>query len=681
MSFSFIRSDPQYADGVEREPELDRHLESSVPGLHIAGAAKASPLLKTCINEGVEVIRSISRLQRPGESGAEFDVVIVGAGPTGLAAALEAKKRGFSTCLLEKQRPLETIRNFPAGKHVYAEPAGMATLGGLWLEDATKEELLQRWGASLDELDVQTGKEVTGVARVGRGLEVRLADGQTVSGARVVLAVGRMGNPRQLGVPGEELDCVYSALLNPGKYADRDLVVIGGGNSAAEAAIALVGRNRVTLVHRDTGFPRLNKDNRRKLETAERAGQLRVLLQAQVASFEPGQVVVVVDDHEERLTADAAFVLIGTQPPLAFLKKLGVRLEGAWTPGRLLHLGWVFGLVYAIYGIKNGLWPFGGVYAGMQAAGVDPGLLYGLLYSVLMTVFGLKALRRWREDPYQRKRYGTYIAAQWLVYFALPWLLWFAFAYPEYWRTWAVSLTYPLGYYGLWEPAGKLVSDSVLPWTVGVVLAFAVFMPVFSAFHGKRFCAWFCPCGGLADTVGDAWRHRAPRGKPARAVEISSTVILIATLLGSLYLISGYRDFIEPGRFKSAYKWVVDIGLASVVAITLYPFKGGRIWCRFFCPLAKWMELWGRWTGGKLAIVPNDECISCGECTKYCQMGIDVRAFAQRQWPLSNATTCCIFCGICVSVCPVDVLRVARVPGGTRKLAPIAAESAESKEP
>jgi ferredoxin len=120
---------------------------------------------------------------------------------------------------------------------------------------------------------------------------------------------------------------------------------------------------------------------------------------------------------------------------------------------------------------------------------------------------------------------------------------------------------------------------------------------------------------------------------------------------------------LAPDQVKNAYKLIVDVSLASLMAITLYPFAGNRVWCRFFCPLAKWIELWGRWTGGKLAIVPNEECISCGECTRHCQMGIDVRAFASRGMPLSNQTTCCIFCGICVTVCPVDVLRVEMAAG------------------
>jgi Pyruvate/2-oxoacid:ferredoxin oxidoreductase delta subunit len=376
-----------------------------------------------------------------------------------------------------------------------------------------------------------------------------------------------------------------------------------------------------------------------------------------VKDFRSGETTIDISGEELSLKHDLAFVLIGADPPTSFLKRLGVVFEGQWTLPRLPHLAWVLGLVYTIYGIKFGKWPFQGVYSSLMAASVDPGFLYGILYSTLITFFGLKALNKYKDDPYQQKRYGFLIGAQWLVYFFLPWVLYYA-NYVEWWRSFGVTLTYPLGYYGLWDPASQLFSGSILPWTLATVIAFLIFMPIFSAYHGKRFCAWFCPCGGLADTMGDAWRHKAPRGLKVRKVESASTILLAITVGASIFLISGYRGFLDPGGLKSAYKLIVDVGLASIVAITLYPFSGGRIWCRFFCPLAKWMELWGRWTGGKLAIVPNDECISCGECTRYCQMGIDVRAFAQRELPLSNRTTCCIFCGICVTVCPVDVLRV-----------------------
>jgi thioredoxin reductase/ferredoxin len=604
---------------------------------------------------------------RPGESGEELvDVVIVGAGPAGLAAALEAARRGYSYRVLEKIRSLDTIRNFPAGKHVYAEPASLQTQGDMWLEDSVKEELIERWGKAAERVAIELGVNVRDVRRRGDAFEVIAEDGRVFKGRRAILAVGRMGNPRRLKVPGEDRPEVFTKLLNPGKYQDKDLLVVGGGNSAAEAVLALCPRNRVTLVHRGVDFPRLSVTNRSQLLNAEKKRQITIRRSCKIKEFQPGRVVLEDSDGEATIKSSASFVLVGGDPPTAFLRRLGVRFEGAWLGTRLIHVAWVFLLVYCIYGMKNGLWPFQAVYSGLMVAGIDPGMLYGLLYSFLMTFFGLKAMARYRQDPYQVKRFGTLIAAQWIVYFALPWLLWYLVDYTEYWRSWGVSLTYPLGYYGIWDEAPVLVSDTVLPWFLATLVAFLVFMPIFSIYHGKRFCAWFCPCGGLADTVGDAWRHKAPRGKGVRHVEISSTVILVATIAGSVFLVSGYRDFLNPESVKSTYKSIIDLGLASILAITLYPFSGGRIWCRFFCPLAKWMELWGRWGGGKLAIVPNEECISCGECTRYCQMGIDVRSFAQRQLALSNYTTSCIFCGICVTVCPVDVLHVERLPGGTR---------------
>jgi thioredoxin reductase/Pyruvate/2-oxoacid:ferredoxin oxidoreductase delta subunit len=595
----------------------------------------------------------------PASSDDSCDIVIIGAGPAGITAGIEAKRRGYTYRVLEQSRPLNTIVNYPAGKHVYAEPASMKTLGPLEFEDSSKEELLENWGEKAAEVDIETGKNVEHIHKHGDMFRVELVDGETISCRRVILAIGRMGNPRKLNVRGEELPCVYSAMLNPGKYRDKRIVVVGGGNSAVEAVLALKDANLVTLVHRRETFDRISKINRSMLEQAERNGEITIIRSSRIVEFRPGEADVQVDDGVRTVTRDVAFVLIGADPPTSFLKRLGVSFEGEWSLGRIPHFAWVFTIVYVIYGIKFGLWPFKTLYGTLMSANVDPGMLYGIVYSALITFFGLKALKKYRDDPFQQKRYGFLIGAQWLVYFILPWALYYV-GYSEWWRSWGVSLTYPLGYYGLWDSAEKLFSGSVLPWTIATLFAFLVFMPVFSAFHGKRFCAWFCPCGALADTVGDAWRHKAPRGVRARRVEFASTIILVITVIASIFIIGDYRRFLAPDSVKSTYKLIVDIGLASIIAITLYPFSGGRIWCRFFCPLAKWMELWGRWTGGKLAIVPNDECISCGECTRYCQMGIDVRGFAQREQPLSNETTCCVFCGICVTVCPVDVLSVER---------------------
>jgi len=681
MARFLVHKDPQYADGVELRPDLDRAFQTSIPGLHVVGAANGSPLLKTCINEGVEVVRCISRLMKPGgpsaggrsaggpsaggrgaggrSDGEAVDLIIVGAGPTGLAAAHEARRRGFSAAVLEQGRPLNTILNFPEGKVIYAEPQQLRTFGDLEFVDTTKEELLATWQRLVEGADIHSPCNVADVRRRDGLLEVVTEEGRTFLGRRVILAVGRMGNPRCLGIPGEDGPGIYSSLLNPGKYRDKSLVVVGGGNSAAEAALALAQHNRVTLVYRGEALTRPSRVNRERIAEQEGRGKLTVLMKAKPAEFRPGEIIVEVAGERRSLRRDMAFVLIGADPPVGFLRRLGVRMEGQFSWSKALQFAWVFALVWAVYGVKFGQWPFAGTYRALHAAQIDPGLLYGVLYTALLTVFGIRALHKYRDDPYQVKRYRTLIAAQWLIYFILPWALFYA-GHSEWWRSWGVSLTYPLGYYALWEPAETLFSGTSLGWAVAAAVGFLVVMPLASIRHGKRFCAWICPCGGMADTAGDFFRHKAPRGKGIRYLESGQTVILAATLILSFYFIYGYRVFGAGAAdgLHAGYKLIVDFGFASMAAIALYPFSGNRIWCRFGCPLAKWMELWGRWSGGRLAIVPNDECISCGECTKYCQMGIDVRAFAERETALSNRTTECIFCGICVTVCPVDVLRV-----------------------
>ncbi len=658
----FLRPrDPQYAGGVEVPPDLDKRLESSRRGIHVIGAAAGAPLLKVALNQGVEVVRGISRIMPPSGGEDPLDLIVAGAGPAGISAALEARKKGFSFLLLEQGRPLDTLLSYPRGKRVFAEPSTLKTLGELRFEDSVKEELLERWGEAAEGLPLLAGAAVREIrGRVG-DFQVVTEGGESFRCRRVILALGRMGNPRKLRVPGEDLPCVYSHLLNPGKYKGKRILVAGGGNSAVEAALALCGANRVTLVHRDGDFPRVFKDLKGRLEEKEREGKIRVIRNARILSFGEDRAEIESGGRREIAEMDAAFVLIGADPPLAFFKRAGIALEGAWSWWRAATLAWVFCLVYAVYGIKEGLRPFGAVRSSLLSAGIDPSFLYGVLYTLLVTLFGARALWKYRKDPYQRKRFSTLIAAQWLVYFLLPWGLFYA-GYPEWWRTWGVTLTYPLGYYAIWEPSSSLFAGSALPWALGSLAAFLLVMPVVSAFFGKAFCAWVCPCGALAETVADEWRHKAPRGKGAGKFEVSSTVILVLTLAASFYIVLDYRLSLEPDTVKRVYKAAVDLGLASLVAVTLYPFEGGRIWCRFFCPLAKWMELWGRWTGGRRAVVPNDECISCGECTRYCQMGIDVRAFAQRGEPLSNESTSCIFCGICVEKCPVDVLRVGLLP-------------------
>jgi polyferredoxin len=199
-------------------------------------------------------------------------------------------------------------------------------------------------------------------------------------------------------------------------------------------------------------------------------------------------------------------------------------------------------------------------------------------------------------------------------------------------------------------------------WVVwGVLLTFVV-IPLFVLFHGKRYCSWICGCGGLAETFGDRWRHLAPKGRASLRWEVMGLVVLVgATAVTAMMLL---RDVL--GLWSSAdksmqiYRIVADCWLVGILPVTLYPFLGGKVWCRYWCPLAKMMEVASRFFAkrgwSRFKIVANDKCIACGECSRNCQVGIPVMQYALKQDVLDNRTSSCIGCGICVTVCPMDTL-------------------------
>jgi len=291
-----------------------------------------------------------------------------------------------------------------------------------------------------------------------------------------------------------------------------------------------------------------------------------------------------------------------------------------------------------------------------------------------MTVFGLLAMKRWgldRKDKFQIWRYVSLLSFQWIFFFIIPeFLFQWAVEYqwvgeklasdPSFsqqaWRSYGIVYAWPLFFYTFFYNPHDI-------WVIwGVVLAFGV-IPLLVLFHGKRYCSWVCGCGGLAETLGDRWRHLAPKGPTTIQWERMGTwVLLFAIAVTALVLISDVVEVLRKPAFEALdiYRLAVDVWLVGILPVTLYPFLGGKIWCRYFCPLAKMMELASRFFSrrkwSRFAIYANDKCIACGECTRYCQVGIDVMSYALRQEVLDNKTSSCIGCGICVSVCPMDVL-------------------------
>jgi thioredoxin reductase/Pyruvate/2-oxoacid:ferredoxin oxidoreductase delta subunit len=714
------------ANGAMRRPAVNDRLESNVPGLYIAGDLAGAPVVKLAMEQGYAVARQI--LAFPDARGGDlavWDVVIAGAGAAGLNCALELQRNGLRVLVLEKSKVASTIEDFPEGKWIYAEPEGRSPVGSLWMEAATKQDLLARWRQQAAELQVRTEEPVT--ALLGHkqgGFQVKTPKG-SYQARRFVLATGQRGNPRWLQVPGEDRETVFHRLYSPLHYEQERILVVGGGNSAVEAALTLSARNQVTLSYRGDTLSRVFSGNRRQLDKAVAAGRIQVLLNHQVLSFSEGQA----QTTSEPIAYDHAFVLIGASTPADFLHSLGIRLENEWTgnpvlsaallglcyagmswyrgtelPGLLLTLAAMTGLAvdgwrgsrwswlafswflcYTIYGNKRGpgheLAPYTGWGSQLLSfGGRSWGFWYSVIYSLLMSYCGLQTVMRWgvrRKDRFQIWRYVSLIGFQWLFFFLIPeFLFQWAVKYqwvgeslardPNFanngWRSYGLIYAWPLFVHTFFGTPHKV-------WIVWGVLLTFVIMPVFVLFHGKRYCSWICGCGGLADTLGDRWRHLAPKGRLSVRLEVMGQVILACIVIITALVVFGDAAGAVRKQALKALDWyglIVDFWLVGLIPVALYPFFGGKVWCRYWCPLAHYMHLlsamFTRWKVSRFAIYSNDKCIACGECTRYCQVGIDVMQFAMKQETITNLNTSCIGCGICVTVCPLDTLSFSAQP-------------------
>jgi thioredoxin reductase len=283
------------------------------------------------------------------------------AGAAGLNAALQARARGMRYVLLEKEQIANTIENFPEGKYVYAEPDSQPPKGKLWLDGATKEDLTRRWHQIIqdNQLDVRTMEGVTGLERKDGVFHIKTPQGEYRS-KRVVLATGQRGNPRKLKVKGEDREHVYHRLYSPRKYKKENIIVVGGGNSAVEAAITLSEKNRVYLSYRGSAFARIFKDNERKLNKAIAVKKIEPLLNSNVTEFGEHEATLKINrggsDEIRKIPYDHAFVLVGADVPRDFLKSLGLKMENEWEGSVLRTIGLtLLGFVgLAIFGAAYG---------------------------------------------------------------------------------------------------------------------------------------------------------------------------------------------------------------------------------------------------------------------------------------------------------------------------------------
>jgi thioredoxin reductase/Pyruvate/2-oxoacid:ferredoxin oxidoreductase delta subunit len=322
------------AENRVRVPWVDAGFQSSVPGVYIVGELGGRGLIKNAVNEGKiaveQLARTLARAATPNDSAPAYDVVIAGSGPAGLSAALEAARRGLRTVVLEQGTLADTVRKYPRHKLLLAEPAGIPLYGDLWIADGSKESLLRIWESVVERasLDVHTGQRVDRIDRDGAQFLVRTAAGAVYRARRVVLALGRRGTPRRLGVRGEELSKVVYDIAEMADFAGRRVVVVGGGDSAVESALGLARQDgtTVTLSYRGEAFTRIKERNAAKLEAAVAAGRVTLLLRSVLREVREDVVVLDHDGAAVVLPNDDVVVRIGGEAPLALLEQLGVRM-------------------------------------------------------------------------------------------------------------------------------------------------------------------------------------------------------------------------------------------------------------------------------------------------------------------------------------------------------------------
>jgi thioredoxin reductase (NADPH) len=314
-------------------PVVSPTFESNTPGLFIAGELGGMGLIVNAIEQGRQAIGAIAERRGPRDPAA-YDVIIVGGGPAGIAASLAAKSKNLRYLTLEQDTLGGTVARYPRGKLVMTRPAVLPLYGKVRLRRVRKERLLALWQRVIDKtgITIHNGVRVESIMPLASGFQVATSAG-SFQGHSVLLATGRRGSPRQLGIPGENLPKVVYRLDRPSQYRGQHVLVVGGGNSAVEAALALArapAQHRVasvTLCHRGTALSRATPSIRRALEDAAQAGMVTVLLDARLESVGAGQVDIELRGERRALRNDAVIVCAGGTLPTSLLADVGVRVE------------------------------------------------------------------------------------------------------------------------------------------------------------------------------------------------------------------------------------------------------------------------------------------------------------------------------------------------------------------
>jgi thioredoxin reductase (NADPH) len=313
-------------------PVINGEYETNVENLFIIGELGGLALIKNAVNQGRDCVDGIALRKDGRNEGASqqdaWDLLIVGAGPAGISASLRAAERGLKALTLEREAIGGAVSKYPRQKLVMTSPVEFPLHGRFKKTTLSKEDLLAFWEKIMErtDLNIHTGEAVETIQRQADGTFSVRTSREVYASRAVVLALGRAGTPRKLGVKGEELPHVLYRLIEADHYTGNNILIVGGGDSAVEAAMGLAhqGGNKVTLSYRRNEFSRLKDRNAKRIEEHMASGKVEVLFNSTPTEFRVGSVLIEAGGQIRELPNDFVWIFAGGTPPSDFLKAAGV---------------------------------------------------------------------------------------------------------------------------------------------------------------------------------------------------------------------------------------------------------------------------------------------------------------------------------------------------------------------
>lgn len=324
--------------GVEL-PHVSQEFETNIPGIYIAGEIGGMGLIKNAVEQGRQAVEYFCK-KNYQSSNAKYDLVIVGAGPAGVSASLTAAKNNLKFVTLEQDSLGGTVFSFPRAKIVMTSPMNLPLFGKVKMNQTTKSELLELWQEVLqrNKITINEHEKVELIQKQDDYFLVK-TNQNTYTSKGVLLAIGRRGTPRKLGVPGEEREKVYYRLLEPELIHNQNILVVGGGDSAVESAMLLADENnRVTLSYRGESFSRIKQSNLERIKKYSQSGKIKIILKSEVFEINENDVLLkTMNEVMLTLKNDLLYVFAGGELPTKFLEQIGIKITKKFGDAVLKH--------------------------------------------------------------------------------------------------------------------------------------------------------------------------------------------------------------------------------------------------------------------------------------------------------------------------------------------------------